>query len=173
MVLCRHLQGRLAVPAAGKQLDQSLSSMQNGRDKLANGAAVPSVLPASRSDTGSVNSSSVSGREALPQVPGQPGPDSEQGRLASADSTHGGEHAAGHPACREDNKASSVRGPLSTKAGVRGCAGVKYFQRKQLPWLTGGWEYAAAFMAVFLLPLISIVPFSTTIERPDASFGQA
>jgi hypothetical protein len=50
---------------------------------------------------------------------------------------------------------------------------VKYFQRKQLPWLTGGWEYAAAFMAVFLLPLISIVPFSTTIERPDASFGQA
>ena len=48
----------------------------------------------------------------------------------------------------------------------------KYLQKKKAPWLTCWWESTCAFMAVFLLPLISVVPFSTTAERPDSHFGK-
>ncbi|BDA49996.1 Sterol 3-beta-glucosyltransferase [Coccomyxa sp. Obi] len=45
--------------------------------------------------------------------------------------------------------------------------GVRYFERKKVPVLTGWWESACAFGAVFLLPLISIVPCATTAVRDD------
>ena len=47
-----------------------------------------------------------------------------------------------------------------------------YLQKRKVPWLTGWWDCTCAFAAVFLLPLISVVPFSTTAERPDSHFGQ-
>lgn len=44
---------------------------------------------------------------------------------------------------------------------------IKYFRRKRCPALTGWLESAAAFSAIFLLPLIAVVPCSTTAVRGD------
>ena len=49
---------------------------------------------------------------------------------------------------------------------------VQYFRQKRAAWLTGWWESAAAFGAVCLLPLVSLVPCSTTAQRDDEDLGE-
>ena len=66
--------------------------------------------------------------------------------------------------CRGGSSGGGLVSAISAKQTQR----MKYFQKKPLPCLTGWWEFSAAFLAVFLLPLISIMPFSTTTERPDS-----
>ena len=68
---------------------------------------------------------------------------------------------------------SSMEGDRVSHAGEEGVSGearsggVRYFERKKVPALMGWWESACAFGAVFLLPLISIVPCATTAVRDD------
>lgn len=95
-------------------------------------------------------------------------PDSEQGIPCIAGQGAGEACNASQPI---DQRRATVRAAKLCSA-AQDVGHVNYFQKKQVPWLTGWWECTCAFMAVFLLPLISIVPFSTTAERPDGHFGQ-
>ena len=95
-------------------------------------------------------------------------PDSEQG-IPCANGQ--GTDEARNPSQSGEEQRPNLRA-ANACSGSQHAGHVRYFQRKQVPWVTGWWECACAFMAVFLLPLISIVPFSTTAERPDSHFGQ-
>jgi hypothetical protein len=67
-------------------------------------------------------------------------------------------------------KAVSKAGDQQQESGRAGNVreeGVKYFKQKACPLLTGWWEGTAAFSAIFLLPLIAVVPCSTTAVRHD------
>ncbi len=163
--MCRHLQRRLAPQTASKQQAQVSAQTTQRGVRLSDDAVHPATSvngPHSTEARQGVQQSAAS----IPTDAERP--DSEQGIPCTA--SQGAE---------EGNVPSQSRGEqIPTLRAADSCSSaqhagnVRYFQRKQVPWLTGWWECTCAFMAVFLLPLISVVPFSTTAERPDSHFGQ-
>lgn len=90
------------------------------------------------------------------------------GRPASHASADGGSVDRNGGAAAGGSSGERVRHGESGGAGREGARGeVRYFEKKKAPALTGWWESAAAFSAVMLLPLISVVPCSTTAVRED------
>lgn len=167
-MLCRHLQSRLLPQVASKQSLASTDSAEK-RDRLPNRA---SCLPVE-----TMHPSAAAVQQSVPLTSSDTaGLGPEQGSLS--DMSQGGEEAcrSGQATDHHGSTPMAIWHSSESAAARYGSAQqrgrVKYFQRKQLPWLTGWWESACAFMAVFLLPLISIVPFTTTAERPDSQFGQ-
>ncbi len=164
-LLCRHLQHRLTPQIPSKQqAPVSPQSSQRGV-RLSDGAVHPAT---SLNGPQSTEARQVA-QQAAASIPSDAAqPDSKQGIPCTAG--QGADEASNPSQSREEQRSGVGAAELCSAAQHAGH--VRYFQRKQAPWLTGWWECTCAFMAVFLLPLISIVPFSTTAERPDSHFGQ-
>ena len=92
--------------------------------------------------------------------------DTEQRRVPMAG--QGAEGPFEGNASVKSSRGGASRGGVESAISAKHAESMKYLQKKPLPWLTGWWEVSAAFLAVFLLPLISVVPFSTTTERPNS-----
>ena len=165
MASCRHLQRRLGPQMSNKQqASVSAPSSQRGTG-LSDGAARPATSP------NKVHSSEAGQGMQRPAglIPSKAAQrDSGQGKPCAVG--QGADEACGASQPTDQRRATMRAAKLCSAAQDVGHA--NYLQGKQVPWLTGWWEYTCAFMAVFLLPLISIVPFSTTAERPDSHFGQ-
>ena len=162
--MCRHLRGR-QVPQSSRKQDVVGPQSTQRVDELTNGA-----LHAATS------LSNLQSTEAGPEM--QQSAASMQSDAANSNTELSRNPAADQnidEACNgrqvSDQHTSALRS-AQTGSAAKHRRHVKYFQEKQVPCVTGWWEVTCAFMAVFLLPLIAVVPFSTTAERPDSHFGQ-
>lgn len=172
---CRHLRGRLPFRQSGMEPAPILS-----------GSDSASSLP--QADTAAAHNPAADCRKLLQQQtanqtrPVLPSQDEAFSTGAGLENTaSAATTSSAEPPCRlaaaEDSQESDreaggrTRSAESTGQGFNaegsGIGGVRYFEDKKLSLLTGWWESAAAFSAVFLLPLISVVPCSTTAVRDD------
>jgi hypothetical protein len=176
-LLRRHLHGRL-VSSAGVQQQQHAASdsatslrwtargeKQRAESPLGTDAVTPggaAVLSNGLSLAVQPAEAAATGREGL----------SEGGREAAVHGTACGmAQQNGAAACNGSSESEAAHSPRESEGGSSGNAHalqrVKYFRSKRAAWLTGWWESVAAFGAVLLLPLVSIVPCSTTAVRDD------
>ena len=163
--LCRHLEGRLISQSISRQqLPVSTHSPQRAVRPM-NG----SVLSATSQNGLQSMDVSQAEQQAAASMPNEaPQLDSEQCEPSVAG--QGADEACDATRPIDQHRPSSgIAKPCPAAQQIRYA---KYLQKKKVPWLTCWWESTCAFMAVFLLPLISVVPFSTTAERPDSHFGQ-
>ncbi|CAL8465481.1 g5017 [Coccomyxa elongata] len=170
----RHLRGRLPRRTSGPILvgSDSASSLPLAEVEVSQ-ASGRGLDAASISESQQTAAAGTTGREdavAGAESESAAANDSVSGRPHTPMSANG---TVGEQRERRDIESSSMEQNRENDAGegvVSGEArrgGVRYFERKKVPVLTGWWESACAFGAVFLLPLISIVPCATTAVRDD------
>lgn len=165
---CRHLRGRLSRRASGPTLvgSDSASSLPLA-DVEVSQASSRGLDAASISEPQQTAAAGATGRED-PVAEAEVESAAASGRPHTPMSANG---IAGEQRERraiestEQNRKSDAGEEVVSGEARRG--GVRYFERKKVPVLTGWWESACAFGAVFLLPLISIVPCATTAVRDD------
>ena len=154
--LRRHLRGRL-ISSESAHRQHAASDSATSLSRMVGGRGGDEQQPGAESAAGVLANGLSVGMQSA-----------EAAAEGAAGTLHGGAEgmAAGGGACacrREDPDACS--GACGNGDAV---GGFSYFKRKRAAWLTGGWETAAAFGAVLLLPLVSVVPCSTTALREDA-----
>lgn len=139
--------------ATGRGLDAAGTSEPQQTAAAGATAREDAVAGAEEVDSAEANHASMSGRPHTPI--------SANGIAGE----HRGRRAA-EGTSREQDRESDPEGEEVVSGEARR-GGVRYFERKRVPALTGWWESACAFGAVFLLPLISVVPCATTAVRDD------
>ena len=170
-VPCRHLQGRLVPSSLCKQQGTLSVEATSKTTRPTNGMAPHPAAMNGCNSTGAPHEDShhcsEPGKLSVPlwsvNVHER---DTEQSRVLMTE--QGTQGRIEGSALVEASRGTASGGGVLSAISAKQTGNTKYFQKKHLPWLTGWWEFSAAFMAVFLLPLISVVPFSTTTERPDS-----
>ena len=163
LVLCRHLRDRL-MPQKNSNQQSLVPSCGTLRVDQLNNGAPHAAMCVNSLDSTEASQAMQQFAASMPSNAAQP--DAELGTSSIAGQVAGEAYNTSQPQGRCKSRAAMSR------SAAQQTGHVKYLQKKQVPWLTGWWETTCAFMAVFLLPLISVVPFSTTAERPDSNFGQ-
>ena len=170
-MLCRHLQGRLVSSSPCKQQRPLSVEATSKTSRPMNGSAPdPAAMNGCDSTGAPHDDSSHCSEPGKLSAPFRSADEHRQGTEQTRDSMagQGALVAPESKASLEASRGVSSGGGLVSAISAKQTQRMKYFQKKPLPCLTGWWEFSAAFLAVFLLPLISIVPFSTTAERPDS-----
>ncbi|CAK0786710.1 hypothetical protein CVIRNUC_009924 [Coccomyxa viridis] len=167
----RHLQGRLVSSSPCKQQRPLSVEATSKTSRPMNGSAPhPAAMNGCDSTGAPHDDSSQCSEPGKLSAPFRSADEHRQGTEQTRDSMagQGALVAPESKASLEASRGGSSGGGLVSAISAKQTQRMKYFQKKPLPCLTGWWEFSAAFLAVFLLPLISIVPFSTTAERPDS-----
>ena len=170
---CRHLRGRLA----GAACTQATHPTSDSATSLPHLGAVCSTPAREEAAPALPVTSSIqeTGPAAAPQAedPAADAPASrpEEGARQGRDS-RSSESSSSGLSSEEGGGAGDRQGCGVDREGGRPLGSARYFRRKRAAWLTGWWESAAAFGAVCLLPIVSVVPCSTTAERDDEDSGE-
>ncbi len=174
----RHLRGRLPCTARAPVLNGSDSAsslpLPDAATAVSGGRGLAAASVCESDQTEAPDHKISPDVESSTERGGDPENDAAAANVGVSPS-----HASANGEVAERSKSSATGGSggewesrVEAEGVERGVEGivrgeVRYFEKKRAPIITGWWESAAAFSAVMLLPLISVVPCATTAVRDD------